>query len=286
LRDEFVAQPSPANDLNLDDFNARLAAHSAVLGIVTLGTTAADRMVAASDIDLVVVIDSSAARFDGTTLQSAVMNIDGRVGDILFTTSDELDEIMRQTGEPDPEGWASIIAPHLRNGQIVLDRTGKLRQAQRHLENAADTGHSPAGSAYNYWNSINYNLLHNRRMVVSEDPVYQTALEVRLGYCLADVLVGYLAIRGHRWQGEKAAVRFLEESDPGFLETLNRCRATTNTRQKFEVYETLCEIAVAPAGGLWPPAPASVKLRPDGAVTPEAQQAATDFLMALTAESD
>ena len=282
---EFGARSSQTNELNLGGFIERLSRHDAVRGIVVIGSMADDSAEAASDIDLIVVVDSSAATREDASLQSAVVNIDGRVGDILFATTDEIDTILADAGELGPDEWTGRIARFLETGRIVLDRTGRLGQAQKRVKAGGVVGETPTGSGYGFWNRINYNLLHNRRMIASDDPVYLTALDVRLLYALSDVFLGYFMVRGLRWEGEKAAVRVLEKRDPDFLDLFKRCCATTGTRRRFDQYEKLCEMTIAPAGDLWPSIPASIKLRPDDSVTPGTQAKALDFLFALTADA-
>ena len=177
---EFGARSSQTNELNLGGFIERLSRHDAVRGIVVIGSMADDSAEAASDIDLIVVVDLSAATLEDASLQSAVVNIDGRVGDILFATTDEIDTILADAGELGPDEWTGRIARFLETGRIVLDRTGRLGQAQKRVKAGGVVGETPTGFAYGFWNRINYKLLHNRRMIASDDPVYLTALDVRL----------------------------------------------------------------------------------------------------------
>ena len=118
-------------------------------------------------------------------------------------------------------------------------------------------------------------------MLTSDDSDYATALDLRLLYGLDDVFTGYFAIRYVRWEGEKAAIRYLRERDPAFLKLFKRCLAEQDRDAKFALYEQLCQEATTPAGGLWPEEPTSAHLREPESATPETHAAGTTFVQSL-----
>ena len=245
-----------------------------------VGTTGQGPLAPSSDYDLVIVLTDGAP-----PLQGAVMHVDGRLGDMLFATTAEIGEITAGNRVFDPEEWPGRIARLLESGRIAFDRHGNLARAQGKMRAGCAVSETPRDSADTYWDSVNYNLRHNRRMLSSSDEVYRTALDVRLLHALADLFVGYFMMRGLPWYGEKAAVRYLKEHEPDFLSLFECCVAEGDRERKFELYEELCGRATAPVGGLWAPTDMSVKLRPGAAIDARTEAEALDFLERLVAPS-
>ncbi|MCY3957424.1 MAG: hypothetical protein OXG65_03925 [Chloroflexi bacterium] len=234
-------------------------------------------MTGSSDIDLLVVVVEK-----WSNLRVGVTWIEGRMGDLLFATTSEVESISDADLALDANEWVRRVAAFLASTRILVDQGGRLVRAQRAAQQWPDAAFAPTRSdAYRAWHKINYDRQHNRRMLASDDSDYVTALDVRLLYGLNDVLTGYFAIRRERWEGEKAAVRNLREHDPAFLELLRRCLAEQDRHAKFTLYEQLCQEATAPAGGLWANQPTSAHLRDPGTATPEAHAAATAFVQSL-----
>jgi hypothetical protein len=100
-----------------------------------------------------------------------------------------------------------------------------------------------------------------KRMIQSTDPVYLTAVDMMLATGLSGLGRAYFTVRNLPWEGEKAAVRYLQEHDPGFLAQLRDCFAEADRVRKLGLYEKLVEQAIAPAGDLWQPGMAAVTLR-------------------------
>ena len=231
----------------------------------------------ASDIDLLIVVVEK-----WSNLRVGVTWIEGRMGDLLFATTSEVDSIADAEPALGFTGWVGRVATFLTSARILVDQGERLMRAQEAARRWPDAALAPTRSdAYRAWHKINYDRQHNRRMLASDDPDYVTALDVRLLYGLDDVLTGYFAIRRVRWEGEKAAVRYLREHDPVFLELFRQCLAEQDRHAKFTLYEQLCQEATAPAGGLWDSEPTSAHLRDPGTATPEAHAAATAFIRSL-----
>jgi hypothetical protein len=78
----------------------------------------------------------------------------------------------------------------------------------------------------------------------------------------------YHRLRDHPWQSEKAALRYLEETDPDYLDLLRACLGEADRGHKLALYEALLARALAPLGELWPEGVTAVYLRD----TPPEQQ--------------
>ncbi len=254
----------------------RLAAHPAVQGVALCGSGRDAALTPVSDIDLLIVVDEAHAN-----LRSGVTHVDGRMGDLLFATTREIAEIADAGSPLDAGTWIGMIASHLERAEILIDHDGAVAREQSQIRRCdLASGPSP-GAAYRAWNKINYDRQHNRRMLASDDPDYVAALDVRLLYGLSDVLTGYFGIRGLRWQGEKAAVRYLREHDPAFLALFQQALSEPDRHAKFALYEQLCGRATAPVGGLWTHGATSAHLRDPAAASPEAHAEATAFIASL-----
>ncbi|MYD95665.1 MAG: hypothetical protein F4Y02_18725 [Chloroflexi bacterium] len=268
---------SPANDATLDDVVRRLGTHADVAGAALGGSGQDSTLTGPSDIDLLIVVVEK-----WSNLRVGVTWIEGRMGDLLFATTSEIESVSDADLALDVNGWVRRVAAYLASARILLDQGERLVRAQRAARQWPEESPSPfGGDAYRAWHKINYDRQHNRRMLASDHPDYVTALELRLLYCLADVFTGYFAIRSLRWEGEKAAVRFLREYDPGFLECFGRCIVERDQSAKFALYDQLCKKAIAPVGGVWRHEPTSAHLRDPESATPEAHAAATAFVQSL-----
>jgi len=272
----YRAVPSPAGDAMLDDVVQRLAGHPAVQGVALCGSARDAALTRVSDIDLLLVVDEA-----HEDLRSGVTCIGGRMGDLLFATTGEISEIANAESALDAATWIGMLASHLERADILFDRHGALAMAQAQIRRCELASSAEPGAAYRAWNKINYDRQHNRRMLESDDPDYAAALDVRLLYGLVDVFTGYFATRGLRWQGEKAAVRYLREHDPEFLALFQQAHSENDRRAKFDLYEQLCQQATAPVGGLWPDGATSAHLRNLAAASTEVHTEATAFIASL-----
>lgn len=273
----YCAEASPASDATLDDVVRRLGTHPDVEGAALGGSGQDSTLTGPSDIDLLIVVVEK-----WSNLRVGVTWIEGRMGDLLFATTNEIESVSNADLALGINGWVRRVAAFLASARILVDQGERLVRAQRAARQWPEESPGPfSGDAYRAWHKINYDRQHNRRMLASDDPDYVTALDVRLLYGLGDVLTGYFAIRSQHWEGEKAAIRRLREHDPAFLELFKRCLADQDRHAKFALYEQLCREATAPAGGLWASEPTSAHLRDPGTASPEAHAAATAFIQSL-----
>lgn len=233
--------------LSLDEVVQRLRRHATVAGLVLIGSTAGAAFTPASDYDLVVMLSHMPV-----PLHVGLTYIDHRLTDVLFVSSIQVDAITAATAPLDGEAWVGRLARWLLAGQIVFDRTGQLRQAQAKVQQGTWITPLTPIDAYGAWFGVNYNLTQTRRLLGSEDPVYLLAADLRMGlYGLSDVVFSYFRVRQLRWEGDKAAIRYLQTHDPAYWALLQRFLYAGERQHKFQLYEQLAAHTLAPVGGVW-----------------------------------
>jgi len=89
-------------------------------------------------------------------------------------------------------------------------------------------------------------------------------IDLRLLFSLYQLWTNYFVVRGVLWEGEKAAIRFLEEHDPAFLRQFRECLEESNRNEKVRQYEELVGLAMAPIGAKWNAGETSVLLDAQG----------------------
>jgi hypothetical protein len=100
-------------------------------------------------------------------------------------------------------------------------------------------------------------------MLQSDDPVYQTAVDMMLLGGLAEICRAYYQIHQLIWAGQKDAVRFLEEHAPAFLALFRKAIHTPDRVEKGQLYQQLVSDILAPVGGLWEEEGTKIFLRDD-----------------------
>jgi hypothetical protein len=262
--------------MTLDDLMARLSAHKHVDGIVLMGSTGTASFNAQSDYDLLVVLDDPSP-----PLFLVATEIQGQAAELYFVATDMISEII---AAEDLEALANdrlqlggALLEWIGGGRIVFDRRGRLMDARRRLAGRSWFRLAIATERYQSWFSVNYNLRQTARMLASSDPVYQTAVDIRLLYTLMDLLLAYFRLRDLPWPGEKKAVRHLETHDPDFLARLRDCLAEPDRNRKFDLYTALAAQTVAPVGDLWPDGATAIQLAEGIEATPKHVAEAHDY---------
>jgi hypothetical protein len=240
----YQVDPAHTADWSLGQFVDQISHHAAVDGVLLMGTTGGDRLRPTSDYDVLIVLDGPPIPHVGITI------IDGRLADLVFTTAAVLDRLT----VPVIEQWQGPLDGALLRwtaaGTIAHDRSGRLAR----LRDVAAAGQTlPAWEPYIYqqWFRLNYNLLHNQRMIQSADPVVLAALDLRLLYCLADVMTAYFVVRRIPWEGEKNAIRYWQAHDSAFWTLYRGALDAGDRAEKLAGYAELAAGALAPVGGLW-----------------------------------
>ena len=109
-----------------------------------------------------------------------------------------------------------------------------------------------------FW--LNHTLLHLQRMVQATDPIYTRAVDLMLMGGLATVCRSYYRLRDLPWEGEKTALRHLQQADPAYLALLDSCLAATARHAKVDYYAQLVAATLAGVGELWQPGGTAVIL--------------------------
>jgi hypothetical protein len=247
--------------VELDEFVARLSRRDTVDGIVFVGSTGTKALRPNSDYDVLIVINKPPV-----PLLVGLTSVDGRLTDLLFATTSEVEELL-SGARPPAEAWTGRLARWISQGTIVFDRRAQLEAvhkllSEQPLVSAQDLVHET-------WFSLNYNLAQNRRIAACADAVDQTALQLRLLYSLFGLVQGYFRLRGLDWAGEKGAVRHLAEHDPEYLAALRSCLEEVDLERRMTLYEALAEQTLRPFGGLWNPGETIFQFRPGSQVSPE-----------------
>ena len=233
-------------NLSMHEVIARLSSSPLIEGLLMVGSAAADQLLPESDYDLVIILSPDAPK-----LQYGISHIDHRLTDLMFFSRGEVEEFLGLSSPVSADARLGGLIRWLERGRIISDCFGLLARAQEKAQEANWLLGPGDLEAYQVWNSINFNLRHNKRMLRSGDPIYHRALIVRMLYCLHDVLMGYFRVRGLANQGEKHAIRYLEEHDPAFLALFEAAVSEPVMAQKLALYEELAAMALAPIGGLW-----------------------------------
>lgn len=270
----FHAQPALPSDRSFEQILSQLETNPHVHGLLTIGSRPLGRAGPESDFDLVVVVDDALA-----SLSVALTTIEGRLADLIFVTSGQLERWPEPVGE---RAWAPARLAHwLRGGQIAFDRHGRLADAQRRAQALVLEETSDTHTHYATWFGVNYNLAQNRRMWRSADPTYRLAVELRLLYSLNEVWHAYFRLRDLPQRGEKEQIRYLAEADPAFLHDFQALLGEREADQRLTLYVSVAAIALAPAGGLWPEAASAVLCWPPNRgveLEPDAPRAAWRML--------
>ncbi|MEM7537065.1 MAG: nucleotidyltransferase domain-containing protein [Chloroflexota bacterium] len=241
------ARKSPTIDTSLDEVVDRLRSHPAVDGVLIVGSASRGELNPASDYDLVIVLSEMPI-----PLHVGVTNIDGRFTDVVFHTTTQLDEFLH-TDEPlHFWHWTGRLVGWLEEGQIVFDRRGCLQKAQKKAKEGDWLARTGTASGMKAWSGVNYNLLVLRRYLSSDDPLYLETADLRMMiYGPSDLFFNYFETRRLRWDGEKAAIKYLQKHDPDYLSMFKQFLTENERHAKFRLYEVLAERTIAPVGRLW-----------------------------------
>lgn len=191
----------------LQEIITKLSKNDNVDALLLCGSTATGKQTKSSDYDLVLVVKEKPEK-----LLSLFTYIDSLPADIFFYSLADIKRII--SDKKVKEGGETWLIHWLPKGKISFDKSGDLSKLQRMIsEIKYPSDASVNASAY----KINYNLVNNTRYFESEDPLYHSALEIRLLYSIVEALVEYFSMRHIYWEGEKTAVQYLEDHDPEYL---------------------------------------------------------------------
>jgi len=261
--------------MTLDEVVERLKKNKIVEGIVITGSAARPNrrgsLEAAnksfgplSDYDILVVLDKTKVR-----PRVVVTYIDNRLADMLFTTTKKIKEILKHKKlDFVGDSFEGQVIHWVREGNILFDRVGLLKKLQKQFKNKNFPRAAEDNYLYGIWHNINYNILQNRRMAKSKDPIYAITVDVRLLYSVVQLFTSYFAFRKIPWRGEKAALRYLRKNDPKFFSTLAKCLKETNRNKKLKLYESLAKLTFT-THKLWQPNVTTIVFEPEVKVNPK-----------------
>ncbi len=235
------------NERTIDEVIDKLARQEIIDGLIVVGSAATDQLTPASDYDLVIVLATMPV-----PLHTGVTYIDGRFTDLLFHTTEQIEQILAATEPFDFWDWTGRLVGWLETGQVHFDRHGKLGAAQAKIRSGQWIAPVEESAGYGAWQTINYNLAVVRRLLTSDDPAYLMAADLRMAlFGPQDLFWNYFAVRGLQPDSEKQHIRYLQEHDPTFLAYFNRFLAELDRNEKFRCYVVLAEQVLAPVGALW-----------------------------------
>lgn len=232
---------------DLEQVVRHLGANERITGILAIGSLVDSVLTPASDYDLVIVLEDLALLW-----YVGVTTIGGRFTDLLFVSSDALRQIRELGSAPANTHELAPIIRWIEQGAMLLDRTGRLDSAQRHVRQSKLLGSTSDAGAHGAWFATNYNLAVVDRLVQSPDPHYLSVADIRMAvYGHSDLWFNYFAIRRIEWNGDKDAWHYLCEHDPDYLSCYCDFVTTTARLAKLDRYRRAAAQATAPLGGLW-----------------------------------
>lgn len=243
----FITRQSTTDKLSFEEVMTRLSQQPTVDGLIVVGSAAQEELTPASDYDLVIILAAMPI-----PLHVGVTYIDGRFTDLLFHTVEQIAQILAATAPFDFWDWTGRLVGWLQTGQVVFDRHGNVEQAQAKVKAGVWLQTNQDQAVYGAWQSINYNLQVVRRYLAADDPAYLTAADLRMMlFGPQDLFFNYFAVRGLPPDNEKKALQYLQNHDPAYLRLFNQFLAEHDRRVKYQLYEQLAALTLAPVGALW-----------------------------------
>lgn len=268
--------------MTLQEFIARLRRSNSVVAVAIIGSAGEGRTDIASDYDLLIILENPPIPLTG-----GVTFVEDRFTDMVFTTSEEVRRLSQvdhsQVNMNSPEG---TLLRWMQTARIEFDKSGYLDQIQRKSRERLSLKPLDEGEIYSRFDKASYNLAHTRRMLTSDNPDYHLAIDMRLLYQMADLMVDYFLVRELPWQGEKNAVRYWKSHDPGYLDLFIKCINEKNRNRKVDLYHRLASETMAPVGVLWQAGETRLRLSPAAEMTGENIEAAKRFWRSILAIND
>jgi hypothetical protein len=171
--------------LTLQEFIARLKRSNSIVAVATIGSAAEARTDIASDYDLLIVLENPPVPLTG-----GVTFVEDRFTDIVFMTLKEVRRLSQvdhsQVSMNSPEG---TLLRWMQTARIEFDKSGYLDQIQKKSQEGLPLKPLDEGEIYSRFDKASYNLAHTKRMLTSDNPDYHLAIDMRLLYQMADLMV-------------------------------------------------------------------------------------------------
>lgn len=263
--------------MTLGELIARLKESDNVLSVAVIGSASEEKLNPASDYDLLIVLKEMPLSITG-----GVTNIEGRLTDIIFTLLEDVESLLKaNNSEITISSIQGSILRWITNARIEFDKLGHLGLLQKRVKEGFSTKLPSEGEVYSRLDKASYNLAHTKRMLASDDPDYQTAIDFRLLYQLADLMVDYFLVRSLPWQGEKHAIRYWRLQDREYFDLFMKCINEKDRVRKVDYYFELASATMAPVGKLWQSGETRFRLSPDSEMTRENIRSAEKFWQSL-----
>ncbi len=236
----------------------RLSKNNQIDGLMIVGSAARDELTASSDYDLVILLSDMPVPIDvGQTY------IEHRLTDLNFVTVDEVDRFLESNEPIDPYTTNGRAFLRMSDGKIELDRSGRLKRAQRKVLRGPPLKLFTEREKESRWWMMNLFLRIAERLAVSDDPVNVQAVALMLNGMLENLMLDYFNFRDLLWKGEKEAARYWTSEDPTYLGAYMQCLKEADTRRQLHLYRELAAVTAAPIGDLWPHGHTVMELRPE-----------------------
>lgn len=226
----------------------RLAHHPRVGAILQVDSAAEGRFSAASDYDLVIVLNGAPQPwFVGIT------TIDDRLSDLIFVATSAVIGLSQLRTAVAPDDPLAPIIRWIRSEVLRFDRSGTVRTIQQRLQQGEWILPVSDEEAFQAWFALHYNLAQTKWMSQAQGSLYRDTVQIRIAvYGPADIWFGYFRMRKIPWRGDKAAIQHLRHHDHAFLKRYQQFIQENNLEQKLQLYEQVGAQAASPLGGLWP----------------------------------
>lgn len=241
----FPFIPSSTNKVTLEQFIEILNSKNIVDGFLVAGSGGKRELLPYSDYDFVLVVSEMPV-----ALFSAFTYINGRMSDIFFYTTSQINELIVKKDPIDANSMDGKLLEWLKDGNILIDKSERLHTLKEKTKNQGTT-QVKNSTAYAAWFGTNFNLEQNKRMFESNDPLYLQAVDIRLLSSLFSTFCNYFDIRKISWRGEKEAIGYLEQHNKVYLDLFQRAIKETNRKDKFILYEQLVSLTVKPIAEVW-----------------------------------
>ena len=266
--------------MNFDALIESLKASPAVDGLMLIGSASQDTLNAHSDRDLLVVLEERPIPISYATIYCA-----GILVELIIETRERIENLI--ASEPGSIYLSDSAASFFRwvpSGTVILDRSGRLERLRGRIARDETGPTLTEGESLSRADKALYNLAQTRRMSNSPDPLYQRAVDLRMLYQLADLMVDYFNLRGMAWAGEKEAIRYWQANDPAYLELYTACYWEPDRGERVRLYGELVRVTIEPAGFSWDGDGPMFRLSPPSLMTRENLLEAREFWKSLVSE--
>ena len=225
----------------------KLKASPIVDGLMLIGSSGSGTLNAHSDRDLLIVFSELPLPItNGTVFCDEVLV------DLIVETRESIEGITgAEEGSISLSDFRAGFFNWVPSGEIILDTCGCLGRLR---DKVARDEIGPAFSEGEYISRADrslYNLAQTRRISSSPDSLYQRAIDLRMLYQLADLMVDYFNLRGMAWAGEKEAIRYWQANDPAYLSLFMRCYWEMDRKKRVRMYGELVRATIEPVGFRW-----------------------------------